>query len=239
MHPVRTHPPLSSPRKREVTLELVGAALGAVLRVPQESRGIVLFAHGSGSGRLSPRNNYVAERFAFYGIASLLADLLTAQEEEIDAVTAQLRFDIALLTDRLLAVTAWVERHAQLHALPIGYFGASTGAAAALAAAARLPHITAVVSRGGRPDLAAATLEQVHAPTLLIVGGHDPEVLNLNRSALARLRCEAQLEVVPGATHLFAGPGALEQVATLAARWFERHFDAEAARRTASPESGP
>ncbi len=212
--------------------------LRAILRVPQDARGIVLFAHGSGSGRLSPRNNYVAEQFARHAVATLLADLLTAQEEEIDVLTARLRFDIALLTDRLLAVTTWVERHAQLHTLPIGYFGASTGAAAALAAAARVPQITAVVSRGGRPDLAAEALEQVRAPTLLIVGGHDPEVLDLNRSALARLRCEAELEVVPGATHLFAEPGALEQVAGLAARWFEQHFDAEAARRAAQRPGG-
>ena len=217
-------------QSREVSLELADTTLRAKLRVPSDPRGIVLFAHGSGSGRHSPRNNYVAEQFSVHGVATLLADLLTSQEEEVDAATGQFRFDIALLTARLLAVTRWVQRHAQFDALPIGYFGASTGAAAALVAAARVPQIAAVVSRGGRPDLAAAVLAQVRSPTLLIVGGHDPEVLDLNRRALARFRCEARLAIVPGATHLFAEPGALEQVAALAVRWFEQHFGAESTR---------
>jgi putative phosphoribosyl transferase len=205
----------------------IGAiTLQGVSRHPAGARGLVLFAHGSGSGRLSPRNNYVAERLSRAGIATLLFDLLTGEEEEIDAVTAELRFDIPLLTDRLLATTAWALRQPQFQALAIGYFGASTGAAAALAAAARVPQVAAVVSRGGRPDLAGSALPQVRAPTLLIVGGRDPEVLALNRAAYERLSCERRLEIVPGASHLFAEPGALEQVASLASGWFERHLTA-------------
>jgi len=207
--------------------------LRGILRVPEGARGIVLFAHGSGSGRFSPRNSFVAEELAKAGLASCLFDLLTAAEEEIDAVTAGLRFDIPLLTDRLVAVTEWTRAHTELAALPIGYFGASTGAAAALAAAARVPDIAAVVSRGGRPDLAGAALAQVRAPTLLIVGGEDREVLSLNRIALAQLVCEARLEIVPRATHLFVEPGTLEQVASLAGGWFAQHlvFQGREARR--------
>ena len=184
----------------------------------------MLFAHGSGSSRLSPRNTYVAEVLDSAGVATLLFDLLTAEEEEVDAQTAELRFDIPLLTERLLAVTQWTLRQPALRGLPMGYFGASTGAAAALAAAARLPRVAAVVSRGGRPDLAGPLLADVRAATLLIVGGDDREVLTLNRQALAQLRAEARLEIVPGATHLFVEAGALEEVARLASAWFVAHL---------------
>jgi putative phosphoribosyl transferase len=191
--------------------------------MPQAASGIVLFAHGSGSGRYSPRNTYVAERLREAGLGTLLFDLLSEEEEAVDEQTAELRFDIPLLTDRLVAATEWACAQRSFKSLPIAYFGASTGAAAALAAAARIGSIAAVVSRGGRPDLAAGALARVRAPTLLIVGGNDEEVLALNREALSRLTCEARLVVVPGATHLFVESGALEQVASLAADWFTRH----------------
>jgi dienelactone hydrolase len=196
--------------------------------MPPAARAIVLFAHGSGSGRHSTRNNFVAERLGQAALATLLLDLLTEEEEAIDEQTAELRFDIPLLTERLVAATEWTSGQPALRHLPVGYFGASTGAAAALAAAARVPGVTAVVSRGGRPDLAGAALPHVCAATLLIVGGDDHEVLALNRKALRQLRCEAKLEVVPGATHLFAEPGTLEQVASLAADWFAAHADVRA-----------
>lgn len=208
----------------EVSIGADAATLRGTLALPTGAAGIVLFSHGSGSGRLSPRNIYVAERLYRAECATLLFDLLTAEEEERDALTAEFRFDIPLLTRRLVAVTRWTRAQPALHDLKIGYFGASTGAAAALIAAARVPGIAAVVSRGGRPDLAGAALVDVPAPTLLIVGGNDDEVLTLNRQALAQLRCEARLAIVPEATHLFEEPGALEQVASLAAAWFTRHF---------------
>jgi len=208
---------------RAVTIHAADVRLQGLLRVPAGARALVLFAHGSGSGRWSPRNTYVAQHLAQAGLGTLLLDLLTEQEEEIDAVTAELRFDIPLLTARLAAATEWALQQHELERLALGYFGASTGAAAALAAAARLQMITAVVSRGGRPDLAAEALPRVRAPTLLIVGGDDRQVLALNRQALAQLTCEARLEVIAGATHLFAEPGALAQVAALAAAWFARH----------------
>jgi dienelactone hydrolase len=211
---------------RELAVAAGEARVQGVLRIPRNVCGIVLFAHGSGSGRFSPRNAYVADVLSEAGFAALLFDLLTAEEDQIDALTAELRFDIPLLTDRLVAATRWALEQPDLKGLAIGYFGASTGAAAALAAAARLPAVAAVVSRGGRPDLAGPALPQVHAATLLIVGGNDRQVLALNRSALARLSCEARLEIVPGATHLFVEPGALEQVASLAAAWFTRHLSA-------------
>ncbi len=198
--------------------------LQGVLRVPPGADGIVLFAHGSGSGRLSPRNTFVAERLSNAGLATFLLDLLTADEEEIDSVTAELRFNIPLLTDRLVAATHWTHEHPELGRHAIGYFGASTGAAAALGAATRVREVAAVVSRGGRPDLAGPALAKVRAPTLLIVGGDDREVLALNRGALAQLNCEARLEIVPHATHLFEEPGTLERVASLAADWFVRHL---------------
>jgi len=213
--------------RRAVSIGVGAVRLEGLLDVPAGAHGIVLFAHGSGSSRLSPRNTYVADRLRDSGFATVLFDLLTAGEERIDAATGHLRFDIPLLTKRLLAVTGWAQAERQLLHLPVGYFGASTGAAAALTAAARMPSVGAVVSRGGRPDLTGLVLAEVHSPTLLIVGGNDLEVLELNRQALGRLRCEAQLEVVPGATHLFEEPGALETVADLAAEWFVRHLDSK------------
>lgn len=204
---------------------LAGATrLPGLLVAPEEPGGIVLFAHGSGSSRLSPRNTYVAGILQDSGFATLLFDLLTEEEERIDAHTSELRFDIPFLTSRLVAATQWTLRQPGLHGLGIGYFGASTGAAAALSAAAQHPGVAAVVSRGGRPDLAGAALPDVRAATLLIVGGNDRQVLALNRSALAQLRAQARLEIVPGATHLFVEPGALEAVARLAADWFAAHL---------------
>ena len=207
----------------DVAIPVGDATLRGALDVPAAARGLVIFAHGSGSGRKSPRNVWVARRLGAAGLATLLFDLLTTEEEALDAVTAEWRFNVALLADRLIAATDWAARESALADLPIGYFGASTGAAAALLAAARRPAVAAVVSRGGRPDLAGAALAEVRAPTLLIVGGDDPEVIALNRAALARLRAEARLEIVPGATHLFEEPGTLEVVATLATAWFARH----------------
>ena len=191
------------------------------LQLPDHATGIVLFAHGSGSSRHSSRNQFVAGVLQNAGLATLLFDLLTREEESVDRYTAELRFDISLLADRLLAATQWLGQDQATRALPVGYFGASTGGAAALVAAAAVPErVAAVVSRGGRPDLAGAALPQVRAPTLLIVGGDDLQVLELNRNAMARMRAEVRLEIVPGATHLFEEPGALEEVARLARDWF-------------------
>lgn len=195
------------------------------LNLPEGARGIVLFAHGSGSSRHSPRNRYVAQLLNQASFATLLVDLLTAEEEAIDLRTAQLRFDIGFLAERLAGVTDWLVRHPDPQPLQIGYFGASTGAAAALVAAAERPAaIGAVVSRGGRPDLAGPYLPRVRAPTLLIVGGNDFQVIELNRAAFAQLRCEKELAIVPGATHLFEEPGALDQVAQLAREWFQQYL---------------
>jgi putative phosphoribosyl transferase len=194
------------------------------LVLPDGASGVVVFAHGSGSGRQSPRNRQVASRLNEAGLGTLLMDLLTAEEDELDRVTGEHRFDITLLAGRLTAAIDWL-REGEATRLPIGLFGASTGAAAALvAAAARRDDVAAVVSRGGRPDLAGPALLQVRAPTLLIVGGADHVVLELNRRALEQLRTEKQLVVVPGAGHLFEEHGALEQVAALAADWFSRHL---------------
>jgi putative phosphoribosyl transferase len=201
------------------------AMLDGNLTLPEGSHAIVLFAHGSGSSRHSPRNRYVARLLNEAKLSTLLIDLLTLDEEVIDARTAQLRFDIGLLAERLVAATDWLTQFPDTRQLRIGYFGASTGAAAALAAAAlRTDVVGAVVSRGGRPDLAGAALMRVQAPTLLIVGENDGQVIQLNREALAQLRCEKQLMIVPGATHLFEEPGALDVVALLASNWFERHL---------------
>ena len=201
---------------------------------PEDARGVVLFAHGSGSSRLSPRNRHVARVLNEAALATLLVDLLTPEEEAIDARTAHLRFDISLLAQRLIGATDWLADHPDTRGLRVGYFGASTGAAAALVAAAvRAAAVGAVVSRGGRPDLAGRALALVRAPTLLIVGGRDAQVLELNREAFAQLSCEKRLEIVPGATHLFEEPGALDRVALLARDWFERHLTPAAARARA------
>jgi putative phosphoribosyl transferase len=198
--------------------------LPGILRVPKGAIGVIIFAHGSGSSRFSPRNIFVAERFADSGFATLLFDLLSEEEAE----DRRNVFDIPLLGTRMREAIAWASEAERIRDLPIGLFGASTGAAAALVAAAIEPtRVKAVVSRGGRPDLAAEALPQVRAPTLLIVGGLDYEVLELNREALRRLRCDARLDVVPGATHLFEEPGTLEQVVEHAANWFIAHVPGE------------
>jgi putative phosphoribosyl transferase len=208
----------------------------ADLTVPEDPKGIVLFAHGSGSSRHSPRNRYVASVLNEGGLATLLMDLLTPEEERLDARTGHLRFDIGLLADRLAAATDRLADHDEVKNLRVGYFGASTGGGAALVAAAQRPQlIGAVVSRGGRPDLAGAALPHVRAPTLLIVGGHDYPVIEMNREALAELRCEKRLEIVPGATHLFEEPGTLEEVARLARTWFELYLAPAEERATAAP----
>lgn len=195
------------------------------LSIPVDAIGIVLFAHGSGSGRHSPRNRYVAETLQAVGLATLLIDLLTAEEEAVDHRTRELRFNIGLLHDRLVAAIDWLTQNSDTHPLRIGCFGASTGAAGALMAAAERPEVVhAVVSRGGRPDLAKPVLDRVQAPTLLIVGESDPIVIDLNQQAMAHLLCEKQLEIVPKATHLFEEPGALSEVARLAGLWFQRHL---------------
>ena len=193
------------------------------LKVPQRANGIVLFAHGSGSSRHSPRNQYVARTIREAGVGTLLFDLLTKEEEAIDSYTAELRFNIEFLARRLVDATNWItSQHATQH-LRIGYFGSSTGAAAALIGAVELSNIVAaVVSRGGRPDLAGDALPKVKASTLLIVGGNDDVVISLNEEAYAQLTCEKELKIVPGATHLFEEPGTLEQVARLASEWFKK-----------------
>lgn len=199
--------------------------LRADVSVSEHSRGLVLFAHGSGSSRLSPRNRYVAEQLQSAGLATVLADLLTAREDHVDVLTAEFRFDIELLAARLVALIDWSVTHDVAGDVPVGLFGASTGAAAALVAAARRPEaVAAIVSRGGRPDLAGELLQSVRQPTLLIVGGNDPEVIELNRRAMELIPGEVSLEIVPGASHLFEEPGALEQVARLARDWFVRHL---------------
>ncbi|HXE46878.1 MAG TPA: alpha/beta family hydrolase [Ramlibacter sp.] len=215
-----------APSEREVRIPSGDAWLYGDLSLPPHFAGIVLFAHGSGSGRHSARNRQVAQRLQQDGIATLLFDLLTAQEEQVDLHTREHRFDIPLLTRRMQEATAWARAQPELQHAPLGYFGASTGSAAALIAAARLgERIAAVVSRGGRPDLAGpAALAAVKAPTLLIVGGADHGVIELNEEAHQRLQCEKQLAIVPGATHLFEERGALEQVAQMAASWFSAHM---------------
>jgi putative phosphoribosyl transferase len=214
------------PSEREVRIPSGDAWLYGDLALPDKFAGLVLFAHGSGSGRHSARNRQVAQHLQQAGIATLLFDLLTAQEEQVDVHTREHRFDIPLLTRRMQDATAWATAQPEFQHVLIGYFGASTGSAAALIAAARLgERIAAVVSRGGRPDLAgAAALAAVKAPTLLIVGGADHGVIELNEEAHDRLQCEKQLAIVSGATHLFEERGALEQVAQLAASWFTSHM---------------
>jgi dienelactone hydrolase len=202
-----------------------GVELNGDLALPNETGGIVLFAHGSGSSRHSSRNKYVASELNQAGLGTLLFDLLTEQEEEEERYTGHLRFDIGLLARRLVAATDWAASEPRLRELPVGYFGASTGGGAALVAAAARPEsVGAVVSRGGRPDPAGEALRYVQAPTLLIVGGGDGQVIELNRWALGLLPCEKELRIVPGATHLFEEPGAMEEVARLAREWFEKHL---------------
>ena len=217
--------------ERSITAPAAGVRLAGDLAIPHAPIGVVLFAHGSGSSRHSARNRRVAGALQDAGIATFLVDLLTAEEEVVDERTRELRFDIELLAERLVALTTWLHAHPTTAGIPIGLFGASTGGGAALVAAARRPDLVdAVVSRGGRPDLAGSALGAVRAPTLLIVGGRDDLVLELNRSALEQLDCERELVVVPEATHLFEEPGALEEVSRLARDWFVGHF-----RRGSSP----
>jgi pimeloyl-ACP methyl ester carboxylesterase len=209
----------------EVQIPVGAATLNADLRVPARATGLVIFAHGSGSSRMSHRNRHVAEYLGRHHLATLLLDLLTPREEVIDERTAEYRFDIALLGPRVTTAADWASTRSDLEKLPIGCFGASTGAAAALLAAAERPAaISAVVSRGGRPDLAADALPRVQAPTLLIVGGHDEIVIDLNREAMCQMHAHVELAIVPGATHLFEEPGTLDQVANLAAAWFTRYL---------------
>jgi putative phosphoribosyl transferase len=211
--------------ERQIRVGTGGVILEGGLAVPDGARGVVLFAHGSGSSRHSPRNRFVAEALREGALATLLLDLLTPEEEAVDARTRQLRFDIALLAERLVGAIDWLAQQTAVRGLPVGLFGASTGCGAALVAAAERPDaVGAVVSRGGRPDLAGDALPMVRAPSLLIVGGDDEAVLGLNRRAMARMSAPVTLEIVPGATHLFEEPGALEQVARLARDWFVRYL---------------
>lgn len=213
----------------DVFVPLGKAQLEGELNIPAGASGVVLFAHGSGSSRHSPRNKYVARILHESFIGTFLFDLLTREEEEEEKYTRHLRFDIDLLAERLVYTTNWIKEHAEVQNLPLGYFGSSTGAAAALVAAAELgEQVAVVVSRGGRPDLAADSLPRVKAPTLLIVGGHDEQVIGLNWQAYRELRCEKKVEIVEGATHLFEEPGALEKVARLAAEWFKKQFESKA-----------
>jgi len=209
----------------EVTIPAGSVELEGELAVPESARGFVLFAHGSGSSRHSPRNRFVARALQDGSLATLLMDLLTPAEEQIDSRTAELRFNIELLSERLIAAVDWARKQAATRLLDIGLFGASTGAAAALVTSAERPdQVNAVVSRGGRPDLAGSALPQVRSATLLIVGGNDLPVLELNRAALQELHAEKDLQMVAGATHLFEEPGALAEVSKLARQWFETHL---------------
>jgi dienelactone hydrolase len=229
--------------ERAVEILAAGVTLAGTLVVPPHERGIVVFAHGSGSGRLSPRNRAVAAGLEAAGLATLLIDLLTPAEQAEDARTGRLRFDVGRLGERVVGTVDWLaadavvgDLPAELRRLPVGCFGASTGAAAALVAAAERPdRVRAVVSRGGRPDLARDALPRVAAPTLLVVGERDPDVLRLNRQAQTALRAESRLEIVPGAGHLFEEPGALERVTALAREWFLRHLAGAEARPGSAP----
>jgi len=217
----------------EVALEIAEGLLGATLAVPASPQGLVIFAHGSGSSRFSSRNRFVAQELVKADFATLLMDLLTQREDRIDQITTEFRFNVKLLARRLLAATEWANQRFAKSQLPVGYFGASTGAAAALIAAAEAADaIAAVVSRGGRPDLAGDALPRVAAPTLLIVGGNDRTVIGMNREAQAAMRCRTELVIVPGATHLFEEPGALERVAELAMGWFRECLSVQPHART-------
>jgi putative phosphoribosyl transferase len=216
----------------EVEIQAGRAVLSGNLTIPENAVALVLFAHGSGSSRHSPRNQFVARTLNDAGLATLLFDLLTQEEEATDMYTREHRFNIGLLAERLAHATKWAKQQEQTRNLQVGYFGSSTGAAAALVAAAEIPQdVGAVVSRGGRPDLAGDALPKVQAPTLLIVGGNDDVVIELNEQARDRMRCEVKLEIVPGATHLFEEPRALEQVAKLASDWFVNHIGADGPSR--------
>ncbi|HET8548229.1 MAG TPA: dienelactone hydrolase family protein [Bryobacteraceae bacterium] len=217
--------PFMLDRATERAVSIPPHALNGDLVVPENATGLVIFAHGSGSSRLSSRNRYVARELNRGRLATLLMDLLTEDEERIDMRTRHLRFDIGMLADRLVNAAEWSGRDPDVRHLTIGYFGASTGGGAALVAAADRPlRVGAVVSRGGRPDLAGAALARVTAPTLLIVGGEDYPVIEMNEEAMRALRCEKRMEIVRGATHLFEEPGTLERVAELAREWFQRHL---------------
>ena len=221
---MRYSPGRISPTSEE-RIPVDGITLEGDLTIPEGATGIVLFAHGSGSSRFSPRNRAVAADLHAGGFATLLLDLLTVEEEKAEAATRHLRFNIELLATRLGAASDWIGRRAETRALPVGYFGASTGAAAALVAASRRRHIIrAVVSRGGRPDLAGTALGMVQAATLLIVGGLDTQVIALNEEAFRRLHCATRIDIGPGATHLFEEPGALESVSRLARQWFDEYL---------------
>jgi pimeloyl-ACP methyl ester carboxylesterase len=212
-------------KSQPVSISVSSGMIDGDLNIPADSRVVVVFAHGSGSSRHSPRNKYVAQILNEGGISTLLLDLLTPDEEVVDQRTSHLRFDIGLLADRLVNATDWLTGRKSPEARHVGYFGASTGAAAALVAAAKRPDtIEAIVSRGGRPDLAGPSLSAVRAPTQLIVGEYDGAVIELNRRAAADLRTDHRLEIIPRAGHLFEEPGALEQVADAARRWFEKHL---------------
>jgi putative phosphoribosyl transferase len=212
-------------KERVVQVSAGSVTLEGNLGIPYDAHGLVLFAHGSGSGRHSPRNRYVAKALREEGLATLLIDLLTPEEEKVDLQTRHLRFDIRLLAERIVGATDWLAQNPDTRNLQVGYFGASTGAGAALVAAAERPEeVGAVVSRGGRPDLAGEAISYVAAPTLLIVGGEDHPVIGMNQEALAQMRVEKKLEIVPGAAHLFEEPGELEEVARLAAGWFTCHL---------------
>jgi putative phosphoribosyl transferase len=226
--------------ERQIQIITGRTALAGDLTAPVDPCGVVVFAHGSGSSRHSPRNRAVAAALNEVGLSTLLLDLLTSEEERIDATTGSLRFDIGLLADRVTCALDWLAGNEGTRGMAIGLFGASTGAAAALVAAAERPEwVAAVVSRGGRPDLANSALDRVRAPTLLIVGGSDHPVIEMNRAAMTRLRAETAIEIVPGATHLFEEPGALETVARLAAGWFTKHLRAAAAAVEITREGMP
>ncbi len=213
------------PISKEILIRINGKSIFGNLEIPPKAEGLIIFAHGSGSSRFSKRNNYVARILNKNNLGTLLFDLLTAEEEKIDNYTAEYRFNIELLAKRLIDVTDWLIKEPPLKNLKLGYFGASTGAAAALAAAAKRPDIIyAVVSRGGRPDLAMESLHEVKAPTLLIVGGEDFEVIELNRTAYENISAKKKLEIIPGATHLFEEPGALEEVSRISAEWFIKYL---------------
>lgn len=215
---------MKSPQENLIHISIKKGELEGDLQIPSGAKGIVLFAHGSGSSRHSPRNRFVAQTLQNGGLGTLLIDLLTIEEGEEDEFTAALRFDIGLLTDRLCLITKWLQASKETKHLSIGYFGSSTGAAAALCAAEKIKEVAAVVSRGGRPDLAKKFLPNVEAPTLLIVGSHDIPVIGMNEEAYALLTCEKKMVLVPKATHLFEEPGALEEVSKLALKWFQTYL---------------